>query len=207
MIPRCLTGRRPKLCNCTCTQWILNLPTVLSLLDALTGLSNWYKKGEISDLNFTVCQFSVLNRYITVSFVYKGWLGMYKMCKECVAEKGHPLNCEGGIKYYGDHREGNTFLFAHWRKVLCGRGDKGYMAKDFCHNVYAEDEWNKSWQSVFCQFWILEYSILQPYPCFFNIDMCVCNNVSLICNQVTLEMNCYQFASMLSHTMWMCEVG
>lgn len=46
------TGINPKLPNCTCPQWILTLPNILSLLAILTGISKCHKKGDTSDMNF-----------------------------------------------------------------------------------------------------------------------------------------------------------
>lgn len=70
----------------------------------ITGWSDRHyeliKKGEILDLNFTISQFFVLNQYVTVFFVHKGQLGMYKIWKECVPEKG-------------------CFILWRWNEIIC----------------------------------------------------------------------------------------
>lgn len=155
LIPQNLTGRSPKLHNFTSTRWILNLPTVFSLLDTLTGISNWYKKGDISDLNFTVSQFcleSVQYRLLCTKRAAWDVQAVQGVCHW----KGHALNCEGEIKCYVDSHNGNTFHpFCSLKQRSC------IQSKRFCYNVYAEDDQNKSWQSKLCHFPILEYSTLQ----------------------------------------------
>lgn len=109
-----------------------DLTTVLSLLDTLTGISNWHKKGEISDLNFTDFQFSVLSWYVTVAFVSKGWLEVYKIFKEHIAEKAILWTVKVKWNTVQILSMGTPYLFfVHWGKgLVCGR-DYGVHGKGF----------------------------------------------------------------------------